>query len=94
VAKAMQDNGYQMLDVRYEEEYAVAHIPGAILFPLCQLRQRLKELDPHSRYVTYCRSGKRSAVAAFLLNQREFDVVSMRGGLLNWPFELDCWYLM
>ncbi|RKZ83146.1 MAG: cyclic nucleotide-binding protein [Candidatus Parabeggiatoa sp. nov. 1] len=93
VAKAMMAYGYQMLDVRCEEEYAVLHIPGAILLPLHQLRQRLSELDHNLRYVTYCRSGKRAAVAAFLLNQRQFEVVSMKGGLLNWPFELKCWHL-
>ena len=94
IAKSLIDNGYQILDVRCEEEYAVLHIPGSRLLPLHQLRQRINELDPNSRYITYCRSGKRGAVAAFLLNQRKYEAVSLKGGLLNWPFELVCWHLM
>jgi hypothetical protein len=70
------------------------HIPGARLFPLHLLRQHINELDPNARYITYCRSGKRGAVAAFLLNQRKYEAVSLKGGLLNWPFELSCWHLM
>lgn len=93
VAKAMIENGYKVLDVRCEEEHAVSHIPDAISFPLHQLRQRIGELEPNLRYVTYCRSGKRSAVAAFLLNQRKIEAVSLKGGLLNWPFDLRCWHL-
>jgi rhodanese-related sulfurtransferase len=93
IAQSLIEKGYQILDVRCEEEHAVLHIPGAHLFPLHQLRQRIKELDPNVRYITYCRSGKRAAVAAFLLNQRKYEAVSLKGGLLNWPFELACWHL-
>jgi CRP-like cAMP-binding protein len=93
IAKTMMENGSQMLDVRCEEEHAVSHIPGALSIPLHQLRQRLNELNHNLRYVTYCHTGKRGAVAALILNQREFDAVSLKGGLLNWPFELKCWHL-
>ena len=40
--------------------------------------------DPAARYVAYCRSGRRSSVAAFLLSQLGYDVVSMAGGVLAW----------
>lgn len=84
VAKAMIDNQFLPLDVRLQEEFDEGHIPGAALIPLSQLRRRAGELDPASRYVAYCRSGRRSAVAAFLLSQLGFDVVSMAGGVLAW----------
>ncbi len=84
VAKAMIDNQYMALDVRLQEEFDEGHIPGATLIPLSQLRQRAGELDPAARYVAYCRSGRRSAVAAFLLSQLGFDAVSMAGGVLAW----------
>ena len=84
VAKAMIENHYVALDVRLNEEFDEGHIPGAQLIPLSQLRQRTAELDSTTRYVAYCRSGRRSSVAAFLLSQLGFDVVSMAGGVLAW----------
>lgn len=87
VAKAMADGGHELLDVRYEEEFEEKYIPGAILIPLPELRKRLGELEPSKSYVVYCRSGKRSAVAALLMCQSDIDAVSMRGGIIEWPYE-------
>ncbi len=39
-------NGGLLLDVRYPQELAVEHVPGALNIPLPQLRSRLEEL-PH-----------------------------------------------
>lgn len=75
---------YQLLDVRYEEEHEDVHIEGSHLLPLHELRSRLHELDSGKRYITYCRSGKRSAVAALVLKQKKFHAVSMRGGINEW----------
>jgi rhodanese-related sulfurtransferase len=88
VARAYLDSGYVPLDVRYEEELDDGFLPGAQLIPLHELRKRVGELDPGKSYVTYCKSGGRSAVAALLLKQRNFHVVSLAGGLRDWPGEL------
>ncbi len=87
VAKAMMESGRVMLDVRYEEEWEDAHIPDVKLLPLHELRDRLDELDRGARYITYCLSGKRSAVAAMIMKQHGFDTVCMRNGLRDWPYE-------
>lgn len=88
-AARMLEGGWKVVDVRYEEEFEDGHIADAILLPLPNLRQRADELlDRHSKYITVCRSGKRSAVAAFLLKQRGYDVVSMKYGLLGWEGEV------
>lgn len=89
VAKAMLENGYRLLDVRYEEEAEESYIPGSILIPLHELRRRSDELDASSRYVVYCRSGKRSAVAALLLSQRRVEATSLKGGILEWPYGVE-----
>ena len=89
VAKAMLENGYRLLDVRYEEEAEESAIPGSLLIPLHELRERADELDAEGRYVVYCRSGKRSAVAALLLSQRRFEAISLKGGILEWPYEVE-----
>lgn len=87
VAKTMAETGYRLLDVRYAEEFDDHHIPGATLMPLYELRNRMDELDKNERYIAYCHAGGRSAVAALLLAQNQFDVVSLEGGIRDWPFE-------
>lgn len=53
--KALYDSGEAViLDVRTEQEYQQAHIPGAVLIPYAELPERLSELDPAATYVTYC----------------------------------------
>ncbi len=87
VAKTMAETGYKLIDVRYAEEFDDHHIPGAILIPLYELRNRMDELDPDERYIVYCHAGGRSAVATLILAQNQFDVVSLEGGIRDWPFE-------
>jgi hypothetical protein len=54
-AKAAYDNGSAIfLDVRDAEAHAWSHVPGAILIPLNELQQRIKELDPSATIITYC----------------------------------------
>lgn len=93
MAHVMKDKeGYQLLDVRYEEEYEDSHIESCKLIPLHELRERLGELDSETRYITYCRSGKRSAVAALIMKRSKLNVVSMRGGMNQWPYKTKSLY--
>jgi rhodanese-related sulfurtransferase/quercetin dioxygenase-like cupin family protein len=87
VAKTMLDAGYRLLDVRYVEENEDSAIPDSQLIPLPELRERAGELERDARWVVYCRSGKRSAVATLLLRQRGLQAVSLRGGINGWPYE-------
>jgi rhodanese-related sulfurtransferase len=88
VAKSMLESEYQLLDVRYIEEYEEQHIPGTILIPLIDLRERMYELNPKFKYIIYCRSANRSKVAAMILKQNNFeDVVDLEGGIVKWPYE-------
>jgi rhodanese-related sulfurtransferase len=76
------------LDVRYEEEYYDAHLKGAKLISLPELRGRLDELDRATRYITCCNSTRRSSVAAMLLNKEGHQAVYLKGGIRAWPFEV------
>jgi len=88
-AKSLLDGDqYHLLDVRYEEEYEESYIPGSTLIPLQQLRRRFTELAPDKSYVAYCKGGKRSAVACLLLKQRDLNVVSLTGGIMDWPYDI------
>lgn len=85
VAQSMLNAGWQAVDVRYAEEFEDSHIPNALLLPLSDLRRLADDrLQPDRSYVLVCRSGKRSAVAALLLSQRGYRVVSMQGGMNAW----------
>ena len=86
VAKAMLDEGAQLLDVRYEDEYEMEYIPGCTLIPLLELRERVSELEAGKDYVIYCHSGRRSCVAAMILRQHKLHAVSLNGGIRDWPY--------
>ena len=90
VAQTMINAGERrLLDVRYAEEWEDRRLPDGILSPLEQLRHAVVDLNPAQQYITYCRSGKRSAVAAMILGQNGIDAVSLRGGINEWPFETE-----
>lgn len=92
VAKTMLETGYDLIDVRYSEEFDEHHIPGANLIPLFELRNRMCELDKSRKYIVYCHGGARSAVATLILTQNQLDVVSLEGGIRSWPFETQSIY--
>jgi len=74
-----------VVDVREPMEFAGGHLDCARLIPLGELEQRLGELNPEQPVVVVCRSGKRSAQGASLLQNKGFkDVRSLDGGLLAW----------
>ena len=87
----MLDGAWKAVDVRYAEEFVDGHIPGAIHLPLHDIRHHAKDmLDMGGKYITICLSGKRSAVAAFLLKQRGYNVVAMKDGMSSWEGETVC----
>lgn len=77
-------DGYTLLDVRQDWEYAEGHMPGARLLPLADLPDRLGEVPKDRPVLAYCRSGKRSAAASGLLAGEGFDVLNILGGMTAW----------
>ena len=51
----LRDGAVTVLDVRPPDEYAAAHIPGAISMPVGEIEQRLDELPSDGEIVAYCR---------------------------------------
>jgi len=70
-----------LLDVRTEAEYRRGAIRASRNISLYRIRQAVKELDPGRKLVVCCQTGSRSAIAAFMLNQRGFDCFALKGGL-------------
>jgi CRP-like cAMP-binding protein len=86
----LQQGEAKLLDCRYEMEYEESRIPGAHWVPLSKLRREgVFELDSAQTYIVYCRSGRRSNAAAFLLNERGIRALSLTGGIKDWPYEVD-----
>jgi phage shock protein E len=77
-----------LLDVRTAEEYADGHIPGAVLVPYDELAAKFKEADKGRPIVVYCRTGRRSAIAADTLKDMGYTNVSDFGGYTNWTHGL------
>ncbi len=87
VALAMIREGYQLLDVRYGEEFEDCYLQGALLYPLNELHGRTDELSKDGKYLIYCSSGFRSRVAALLLSQHGISASVIAGGLRAWPYD-------
>lgn len=74
-----------LLDVRYPDEYDQGHIPGAILIPLPELKNRLDTLNREIPTICYCAVGGRSHAAASILQDAGFKkVYNMKGGFKAW----------
>jgi CRP-like cAMP-binding protein len=63
----------QFLDVRLPSEFQNQHLPDATNLPLYMLRAKISQLATDARYVCVCDTGRRSAVAAFVLLQKGYD---------------------
>ena len=53
--RRMEEGTVTVLDVRPENEFEMAHIPGAINVPVKQLSDRMSELSSDQEIVAYCR---------------------------------------
>ena len=79
------DQGAYLLDVRTVEEWNQAHIDGAVLIPLDELRSRISEVPADQDVLIICRSGNRSAEARNLLRSAGLKrTTSISGGINEW----------
>ena len=91
-AKALMDieSGYIIIDARTQEEYDQGHIPGAIMIPEYEIADRAeKELpDKDQLILVYCRSGRRSKIAAEELVKLGYTNIKEFGGIIDWKYEI------
>ncbi len=73
-----------VLDVRMDDEYAAAHVPGAVLVPLPELPGRLEQIPAADTLYVICRSGARSRSACEFLTANGRPSVNVAGGTLAW----------
>ncbi len=95
-AKAMQDTGALIIDIREQEEINMSgkvkgafHIPRGLLeFQTTLVNPNgLKGFSPETTIILYCASGGRAALAGKSLKDIGFDKVFNLGGLKDWVDE-------
>jgi len=85
--RTLLESGAIIIDVREKEEYETAHIKGAKLIPLSELRKRLDEIPKDEPVYLHCRSGQRSYNAVLALQNRGWDnVYNLSGGFIELCF--------
>jgi rhodanese-related sulfurtransferase len=91
--KQRLDNGddIQILDVREDNEVAVARIPGSVHIPLGQVLSRMNEIDPNRETVVHCKMGGRSARAIEAMKRLGFQgkLINLKDGIIGWSNEVD-----
>ena len=92
-AKQIMDSeeGYIILDVRTQEEYDQGHIPGAIVISHEEIEEKAEQVlpDKDQLILVYCRSGRRSKIAAEALVELGYTNIKEFGGIIDWPYEVE-----
>ncbi len=93
-AKKMMDEQpeHLIIDVRGEEEYATGHASDAVLLPLDTISaETAAEVIPSKTTLVfaYCRSGRRSRLAADRLAELGYTNVYDIGSLVGWPYGME-----
>ena len=92
-AKEIMDSeeGYIILDVRTQEEYDQGHIPGAIVISHEELAEKSEDVltDKDQLILVYCRSGRRSKIAAEALVELGYTNIKEFGGIIDWTYEVE-----
>ena len=92
-AKQIMDTeeGYIILDARTQEEYDEGHIPGAIVISHEEIAEKAEKVltDKEQLILVYCRSGRRSKIAAEALVELGYTNIKEFGGIIDWPYEVE-----
>ena len=79
-----RENGV-LIDVRSREEFNKAHIPGALSYPVDEIRNHLDVLKKYPAINIYCQVGLRGYLAYRILKQSGFEnVKNLSGGFTTW----------
>ncbi len=92
-AKKIMDSGEEhiILDVREQNEFDEGHIPDAILIPYTEIENKAEDMlpDKNAQILVYCRSGRRSKIAAEGLIKLGYTNIKEFGGIIDWKGEIE-----
>ncbi len=85
-----EESDITILDVRTESEYLSGHIANSILLPYDLISEQAESVlpDKDQKILIYCRSGRRSEIAAKELISLGYTDVNDFGGIIDWPYEV------
>ena len=84
-ARELVTAGARLIDVRTPQEFGGGHIEGAKNIPVDDLADNLADISKDGGpVVIYCRSGRRSDIAAHILTKAGYTDVYDLGGINNW----------
>ncbi|MDX2302774.1 MAG: molybdopterin-synthase adenylyltransferase MoeB [Microscillaceae bacterium] len=85
-----QKADFQLIDVRENYEYDIANLHGELI-PLGTIASQVHKIASDKKVVLHCRSGKRSADAIRLLEEKYgfSNLYNLEGGILAWADEID-----
>lgn len=86
-ARLLETPGVVALDVRTAGEFKAGHIRGAINvdYQAGDFAERIAQLDKNTRYILYCRSGRRSDGALPILKAAGFTGIEhLTTGINGW----------
>lgn len=81
-----------IIDVRRDNEYKAGHIPGAVLFTMENISEKSAKRilpDKDKLVLIYCRSGRRSKIAAQNLVDLGYTNIVEFGGIIDYHGELE-----
>jgi glyoxylase-like metal-dependent hydrolase (beta-lactamase superfamily II)/rhodanese-related sulfurtransferase len=81
LAKRMQEEQAEILDVRKEGEYKSQHVKGAQNMPLDYINDHMPQIDKNKTYYVHCAGGYRSMIFNSILKARGFgNLINVEGG--------------
>lgn len=86
-----EESDYIIVDAREQSEYDEGHIKGAIVIPYTEIEQKAEEMlpDKEQLILVYCRSGRRSKIAAQSLANMGYINVKEFGGIIDWQYGIE-----
>ena len=84
------ETDYIILDVRTEEEFKEGHIKNALLIPDYEIAEKAETVltNKEQLILVYCRSGRRSKIAANELATMGYTNIKEFGGIIDWPYDV------
>ena len=80
-AQQLVAGGAVWLDVRLPSEYENHHLDNALNIPLYFIRLKISTLDPDTKYIVCCDTGRRSSAGAYILSERGYQAYVLQGGI-------------
>jgi len=85
-----RDEAHQLIDVREAYEYEIANLGGELI-PLNTVLEDVSKVASDKKVIVHCRSGKRSADAIKLLEEKYgfTNLYNLKGGILAYADDVD-----